>query len=162
MKVFDLQCSARHSFEGWFGSEADFVGQLARQLIQCPVCGDSQLEKMPSAPRLNLGRNQTPQTESADAPAPALASPTPANEVALASPQTEATQTLLRLAKAMLEQTQDVGSQFAEEARKIHYGESQARAIRGQATLQQTRELLEEGVQIIPFVLPESLKGPLQ
>ena len=162
MKVFDLQCSARHSFEGWFGSEADFVDQLARQLIQCPVCGDSQLEKMLSAPRLNLGRNQTPQTESADAPAPALASSTPANEVALASPQTEATQTLLRLAKAMLEQTQDVGSQFAEEARKIHYGESEARAIRGQATLQQTRELLEEGVQIIPFVLPESLKGPLQ
>ena len=162
MKVFDLQCSARHSFEGWFGSEADFVDQLARQLIQCPVCGDSQLEKMPSAPRLNLGRNQTPQTESADAPAPALASSTAANEVALASPQTEATQTLLRLAKAMLEQTQDVGSQFAEEARKIHYGESEARAIRGQATLEQTRELLEEGVQIIPFVLPESLKGPLQ
>jgi hypothetical protein len=55
-----------------------------------------------------------------------------------------------------------VGGQFAEEARKIHYGESEARAIRGQATLQQTRELLEEGVQIIPFVLPESLKGPLQ
>ena len=66
------------------------------------------------------------------------------------------------MAKAMLEQTQDVGSQFAEEARKIHYGESEARAIRGHATPQQTRELLEEGVQIIPFVLPESLKGPLQ
>ena len=128
MKVFDLQCSARHSFEGWFGSEADFVDQLARQLIQCPVCGDSQLEKMLSAPRLNLGR----------------------------------TQALLRLAKAMLEQTQDVGSQFAEEARKIHYGESEARAIRGLATPQQTRELLEEGVQVMPFVLPESLKGPLQ
>ena len=162
MKVFDLQCSARHSFEGWFGSEADFVDQLARQLIQCPVCGDSQLEKMLSAPRLNLGRNQTPQTESADAPAPALASSTPANEVALASPQTEATQTLLRLAKAMLEQTQDMGNQFAEEARKIHYGESEARAIRGLATPQQTRELLDEGVQVMPFVLPESLKGPLQ
>ena len=162
MKVFDLQCSARHSFEGWFGSEADFVDQLARQLIQCPVCGDAQIEKMLSAPRLNLGRTQAPQTESADAPAPALASSTPANEVALASPQTEATQALLRLAKAMLEQTQDVGSQFAEEARKIHYGESEARAIRGLATPQQTRELLEEGVQVMPFVLPESLKGPLQ
>ena len=162
MKVFDLQCSARHSFEGWFGSEADFVDQLARKLVQCPVCGDEQLEKMLSAPRLNLGRTQAPQTESADAPAPALASSTPANEVALASLQTEATQALLRLAKAMLEQTQDVGSQFAEEARKIHYGESEARAIRGLATPQQTRELLEEGVQVMPFVLPESLKGPLQ
>ena len=166
MKVFDLQCSARHSFEGWFGSEADFVDQLARQLVQCPVCGDAQIEKMLSAPRLNLGRTQAPQTESTDAPAPAPApapaSPAPAKDVALASPQTEATQALLRLAKAMLEQTQDVGSQFAEEARKIHYGESEVRAIRGLATPQQTRELLEEGVQVMPFVLPESLKGPLQ
>ena len=160
MKVVDLQCSARHSFEGWFGSEADFLDQLARQMMLCPVCGDAQIEKMLSAPRLNLGRTQAPQTESADAPA--HASPTPATQVALASPQTEATQTLLRLAKAMLEQTQDVGSQFAEEARKIHYGESEARAIRGLATPQQTRELLEEGVQVMPFVLPESLKGPLQ
>jgi hypothetical protein len=160
MKVVDLQCSARHSFEGWFGSEADFLDQLARQMVQCPVCGDTHIEKMLSAPRLNLGRTQAPQVESAYAAVPA--SPRPANQVALASPQTEATQTLLRLAKAMLEQTQDVGSQFAEEARKIHYGESEARAIRGQATPQQTRELLEEGVHVMPFTLPESLKGPLQ
>jgi len=159
MKVFDLQCSAHHSFEGWFGSEADFVDQLARQLVQCPVCGDAQIEKLLSAPRLNLGRAQLPQTESADSAVPAAKS---VNDVALAAPQTEVTQALLRMAKAMLEQTQDVGSQFAEEARKIHYGESEARAIRGQATPQQTRDLLEEGVQVIPFVLPESLKGPLQ
>ena len=159
MKVFDLQCSAHHSFEGWFGSEADFVDQLARQLVQCPVCGDAQIEKLLSAPRLNLGRAQLPQTESADSAVPAATS---VNDVALAAPQTEVTQALLRMAKAMLEQTQDVGSQFAEEARKIHYGESEARAIRGQATPQQTRELLEEGVQVMPFVLPESLKGPLQ
>ena len=159
MKVFDLQCSAHHSFEGWFGSEADFVDQLARQLVQCPLCGDAQIEKLLSAPRLNLGRAQLPQTESADSAVPAATS---VNDVALAAPHTEVTQALLRMAKAMLEQTQDVGSQFAEEARKIHYGESEARAIRGQATPQQTRELLEEGVQVIPFVLPESLKGPLQ
>jgi hypothetical protein len=159
MKVFDLQCSAHHSFEGWFGSEADFVDQLARQLVQCPVCGDAQIEKLLSAPRLNLGRAQLPQTESADSAVPAATS---VNDVALAAPHTEVTQALLRMAKAMLEQTQDVGSQFAEEARKIHYGESEARAIRGQATPQQTRDLLEEGVQVIPFVLPESLKGPLQ
>ena len=159
MKVFDLQCSAHHSFEGWFGSEADFVDQLARQLVQCPVCGDAQIEKLLSAPRLNLGRTQLPQTESADSAVPAATS---VNDVVLAAPQTDVTQALLRMAKAMLEQTQDVGSQFAEEARKIHYGESEARAIRGQATPQQTRELLEEGVQVIPFVLPESLKGPLQ
>lgn len=159
MKVFDLQCSARHSFEGWFGSEADFVDQLARQLVQCPVCGDAQVEKMPSAPRLNLGRPQNPHLESIDG---AVATVPAASDVALAPPHHDVTQSLLRIAKALLEQTQDVGNRFAEEARKIHYGESEARAIRGQATQQQTRELLEEGVQVMPFVVPESLKGPLQ
>ena len=159
MKVFDLQCTLRHSFEGWFGSEADFVDQMARQLVQCPVCGDAQVEKLLSAPRLNLGRSPLPQAPSTDT---AASSGTAETSVAMAPPQTEVTQALLRLAKAMLEQTQDVGSQFAEEARKIHYGESEARAIRGQATQQQTRELLEEGVHVMPFVLPESLKGPLQ
>jgi len=159
MKVFDLQCALRHSFEGWFGSEADFVDQMARQLVQCPVCGDAQVEKLLSAPRLNLNRSPMPQAQSTDVAEPAGTSET---SVAMASPQTELTQTVLRLARAMLEQTEDVGSQFAEEARKIHYGESQARAIRGQATPQQTRELLEEGVHVMPFMLPESLKSPLQ
>jgi len=160
MKVFDLQCTSQHVFEGWFGSEADFVDQLARHLVQCPLCGDAQVEKMLSAPRLNLGRAQTPHTESAEASVSEPA--TSSTDVALASPQTDLTQTVLRLAKAMLEQTQDVGTRFADEARKIHYGESQARSIRGQATPEQTRELLEEGVHVMPFLLPESLKGPLQ
>jgi len=159
MKVFDLQCTSQHVFEGWFGSEADFSDQSARQLIACPVCGDPQIEKLLSAPRLNLGRNQAPQTESSDSAEPASSSTT---DVALASPQNAATQALLHLAKAMLEQTQDVGQRFAEEARKIHYGESQARPIRGQATPEQTRDLLEEGVPVMRFKLPESLKGPLQ
>ena len=159
MKVFDLQCSAHHSFEGWFGSEADFVDQLARQLVQCPVCGDAQVEKKLSAPRLNLGRPGNPHTESSEG---ALSAVPASSDVALAPPHHAVTQSLLRVAKALLEQTQDVGNRFAEEARKIHYGESEARAIRGQATPQQTRDLLEEGVQVMPFVLPESLKGPLQ
>jgi hypothetical protein len=106
-----------------------------------------------------LGRNRAPQTESSDSAEPASSSTT---DVALASPQNAATQALLQLAKTMLEQTQDVGQRFAEEARKIHYGESQARPIRGQATPEQTRDLLEEGVPVMRFKLPESLKGPLQ
>ncbi len=114
---------------------------------------------MLSAPRLNLGRQKPVHLESTVGP---VSEDPPSNDVALAAPHTETTQALLRMAKAMLEQTQDVGSRFAEEARKIHYGESEARPIRGQATHQQTRELLEEGVQVMPFLLPESLKGPLQ
>lgn len=159
MKVFDLQCTSQHVFEGWFGSETDFSDQLARQLVQCPMCGDDRIEKRLSAPRLNLSRSADPHGGPGEAATPARPDST---EVALASPQTEATQAVLRLAKAMLEQTQDVGPRFAEEARKIHYGESQARPIRGQATPEQTRDLLEEGVPVMPFMLPESLKGTLQ
>ena len=159
MKVFDLQCTSQHVFEGWFGSEADFADQLARQLVQCPVCGDDHIEIRLSAPRLNLSRSADPHSGSGEASAPARPDST---EVALASPQAEATQAVLRLAKAMLEQTQDVGPRFADEARKIHYGESQSRPIRGQATPEQTRDLLEEGVPVMPFMLPESLKGTLQ
>ena len=159
MKVFDLQCTSQHVFEGWFGSETDFSDQLARQLVQCPMCGDDRIEKRLSAPRLNLSRSADPHGGPGEAATPARPDST---EVALASPQTEATQAVLCLAKAMLEQTQDVGPRFAEEARKIHYGESQARPIRGQATPEQTRDLLEEGVPVMPFMLPESLKGTLQ
>ncbi len=159
MKVFDLQCTSQHVFEGWFGSEADFSDQLVRQLIQCPVCGDDRIDKRLSAPRLNLSRSADPHGGPGEAAVPARPAST---EVVLASPQAEATQAVLRLAKAMLEQTQDVGPRFAEEARRIHYGESQARPIRGQATPEQTRELLDEGVPVMPFMLPESLKGTLQ
>src|SRR5687768_5661899 len=78
MKVLDLQCSHRHSFEGWFGSEVDFQDQLGRGLVECPLCGDIAISKMLSAPRLNLGaakepaqaahQNQQPQQEVVAAP----------------------------------------------------------------------------------------------
>jgi hypothetical protein len=66
------------------------------------------------------------------------------------------------LARKVVATTTDVGDQFAEEARKMHYGEAEERSIRGKATVQETRELLEEGIAVMPLVLPESLKGPLQ
>ncbi|MFZ2295757.1 MAG: DUF1178 family protein, partial [Polaromonas sp.] len=64
MKVLNLQCSRQHSFEGWFGSEDDFQGQLAGGLIECPLCADKGIHKLPSAPRLNFGGHQAPQTAS--------------------------------------------------------------------------------------------------
>lgn len=162
MKVFDLQCSQGHCFEGWFGSEADFADQQARALVDCPLCGDGHVQKMLSAPRLNLGRSKPQETQAMQAADAAAREPSSTSEVALASDHTQATQALLHLARELLARTQDVGKRFAEEARKIHYGEAQARPIRGHATPQQTRDLLEEGVQVMPLVLPESLKGPLQ
>jgi hypothetical protein len=68
----------------------------------------------------------------------------------------------LQVARQIMAQTEDVGSRFAEEARKIHYGESEERGIRGQATPQETEALLEEGIGVMPLALPAALKGPLQ
>ena len=185
MKVLDLQCSQQHSFEGWFGSEDDFQSQLARNLVQCPMCGNAEITKKLSAPRFNLGKSVAPSTEMAAASkteskteanvAPASTSTDLAVKTA-ASSQTqqvaqrpnlpsEAAEVMqaawLEAAKHVMANTEDVGSSFASEARKIHYGEADERAIRGQATPDQTMELLEEGIDVLPMPIPESLKRPL-
>ena len=145
MKVLNLQCSHAHAFEGWFASEEDFQGQLARGLVECPLCGDVQVAKMPSAPRLNLG----------------AAEPARKQEVASA-PNAQLQAAWMQLVKQVMANTEDVGERFAEEARKIHYGESEERGIRGQASREETRELLEEGIGVLPLPIPKGLKGPLQ
>ena len=147
MKVLNLQCRHAHAFEGWFASEDDFQDQLTRGLVECPVCGDAEVAKMPSAPRLNLG-----------APEP---KPTGKQEVvASANPELQAA--WMQLVKQVMANTEDVGERFAEEARKIHYGETEERGIRGQASREETQALLEEGIGVLPLPLPKCLKGPLQ
>jgi len=150
MKVLDLQCLSGHAFEGWFASEVDFQDQLARTLVQCPLCGSSDVIKKLSAPRLSLSGAQSANdlvVQESPAPAPV--------EGALAA-------AWMAVARQLIANTTDVGDQFAQEARKMHYGEAKERAIRGQASLEETRELLEEGIEVPPFLLPAALKEPLQ
>jgi hypothetical protein len=189
MKVLDLQCSQQHSFEGWFGSEDDFQSQLARSLVQCPMCGDADITKKLSAPRFNLGKSAAPITEvaaesknaSKNTSTPETNSKTAATSTELAVKPSASSQTQqvaqrqnlppevaeamqaawLEVSKHVMANTEDVGSSFASEARKIHYGEADERAIRGQATPDQTMELLEEGIDVMPLPIPESLKRPL-
>lgn len=151
MKVLNLQCRHGHAFEGWFGSDDDFRAQQDRGLLECPLCADTQILKMPSAPRLNLsGAKQ-------DAPAPA------ATEPRALSPEAQTLQAMwLRAVRHVMEHTEDVGERFVEEARRIHYGEVEARNIRGQASRQDTEALLEEGIEVFPLPLPAALKGPVQ
>jgi hypothetical protein len=156
MKVLDLQCSHGHPFEGWFGSEDDFLDQCHRALVQCPVCGDPSVVKMLSAPRLNLSGAREPE---ANAPPTAGAATT---EVVSAPQDAAVAAAWMAAARHVIANTTDVGNRFAEEARKIHYGETEERGIRGQTTPEQARELVEEGIDILPFALPEALKGPLQ
>ena len=145
MKVLDLQCSAHHQFEGWFASEEDFQGQLGRGLVECPMCGDTGVSKMLSAPRLNLGAPQ-PQ----------------GRQEVMTAPDASLQAAWLKMVRHVLANTEDVGERFAEEARSIHYGESEERGIRGQATPEQTRSLLEEGISVLPLPIPKALKEPLQ
>jgi len=149
MKVFDLQCSHRHSFEGWFASEDDFQGQLARGQVECPLCGDTGISKMLSAPRLNLGAPQPPS-------APAQ------SQQVMATPDASMQAAWLKMVRHVLANTEDVGKRFAEEARKIHYGESEERGIRGQASAQETEALMEEGIGVLPLPIPNALKETLQ
>lgn len=148
MKVLSLQCSHAHAFEGWFASEDDFQAQLARGLVECPLCGDAQVAKMPSAPRLNLG-------------APEPQAPVARQEV-VSAPNAQLQAAWMQMVEHVMANTEDVGERFAEEARKIHYGEKEERGIRGQASREETQALLEEGIGVLPLPIPKGLKGPLQ
>lgn len=152
MKVLNLQCARAHLFEGWFASEDDFQQQKARGLLECPLCGDGMVDKLPSAPRLNLraARSTGPEGER-QPPAAGREGMQPNQDPALQA-------AWLRAVRELMARTEDVGDRFAEEARRIHHGEADERAIRGQATPEDTRELLEEGIVVLTLPVPKALK----
>jgi hypothetical protein len=148
MKVLNLRCAHGHPFEGWFGSEADFVGQQERSMIACPTCGDHGISRLPSAPRLNLSGAQAPQG------APPSTAKETSKQVSTTAPEAplEPQHAWWKALKEVYANTEDVGRAFPEEVRRIHYGETEARALRGQATAAQRAELQDEGIEI--FALP--------
>ncbi len=156
MKVLDLHCQHGHVFEGWFASEEDFQRQLRDSLLQCPLCADTHVSKRLSAPRLNLGARQS----TAESTAMAVNVPSSAGRVEASGPELQAA--WLALARKVIADTEDVGAQFAQEARRIHRGEAQERAIRGQASPQETLQLLDEGIAVVPLLVPEAAKETLQ
>ena len=148
MKVLDLRCAGGHRFEGWFASDEDLQSQTDRGLMECPVCADKTITRLPSAPRLNVSGAREPQ---------------PAAEAKPAAGQIEMTMQAawLRAVHQVMSRTENVGDRFAEEARRIHYGESEERGIRGQASKEETASLLEEGITVLPLPVPKGLKGPV-
>ncbi len=184
MKVLNLECPHGHGFEGWFGSEADYLDQQARGLLRCPVCDADRIEKRPSAPRLNLSASRPPRDERViqDARASAVVPREPAGEGASPAhgaadnpepgpgrspvdPAVRARLEQLHAAwiepvKAVVAHTEDVGDRFTEEARRMHYGETEARGIRGTATPEQRAELADEGVEVLSLPMPDAIKGP--
>lgn len=169
MKVLNLQCQHGHAFEGWFGSHEDYADQRKRGLVSCPVCNDDHIVKLPSAPRLNLGASETVANAGAagqgDPAAQAAPGATrePAAAQALAQMPVQQLQAAwMKMVRHVMAQTEDVGTRFADEARKIHHGEAPNRGIRGQASRADTEALLDEGIEILPLPIPPGLKEPLQ
>ena len=140
MIIFDLRCApAGHVFEAWFGSGEDYAAQKVRGLVACPLCGSQQIDKAPMAPAVGAKGNRTD-----DLPPARLK----AMLGALAEAQTK-----------MLESSEHVGQHFATEARAIHLGEADARAIHGKATRAEAEQLADEGIKVAPLPFPVAEPG---
>lgn len=153
MILFSLRCDHGHGFESWFRDGDSFEAQAKRKLISCPVCGSGEVEKAPMAPavvRADRGPKRGPETVE-EAPAEA---PVPA---AVLPPEAKALREMVRALRRHVEANAEaVGPRFAEEARKMHYGEIEHRAIYGSATPDEAQELREEGVAFQPLpILPD-------
>ena len=150
MKVLNLRCNHDHAFEGWFASETDFLDQAERGVVACPLCNSPQVTRLPSAPRLNLSGAREPA---------AAAPPAQTRPAANDGPAQSLQAGWLQAVAQVLQNTEDVGERFPEEARRIHYGESANRGIRGQASAQERAELADEGIEVMPLPLPAAMKG---
>jgi hypothetical protein len=138
MIIYDLQCANQHQFEGWFKNAAEYENQLASAMIHCPLCGTDQVTKVPTASHLNIGKTTEARPRAQ------------AEQVVLSQ---EANALLYELHEHVKQNFEDVGDEFATEAKRIHYGETEERNIRGNATQDEVSELNEEGIMAFP--LPE-------
>lgn len=161
MIKFALHCEAGHEFEGWFSGNDEFDDQKSRGLVTCPICDSARVSKSLMAPSVSTSRSKKAvaqqdmmQAHQAEiSPAAEEATPTVASVPALPPQMVDKFRELRDHVKANAE---DVGDKFSEEARKIHYGESEKRGIYGQAKPEDVKELVEEGVEIMPLpTLPE-------
>lgn len=160
MIVFDLEChNGSHRFEGWFRSSDDFARQQERGLVACPECGSTDVVKAVQAPRLSRKGNQiaVPATTRAapDLPAP-HAGPGPGSVANAPLPPKvlEMMHQLARMQVEALKTSTYVGETFAEDARAMHYGEREVEPIHGQATVEEAKELIEEGIAVMPLPFP--------
>lgn len=145
MILYNLCCSADHVFEAWFRDSTAFDEQAAAGEILCPVCGNASVTKAPMAPRIAKGGGEGGDRGDEPDPAPQTYTNTKA---------TEMRQMLTELRRHVEDNSDYVGEKFAEEARKIHYGEREERNIYGEATEDQAEELTEEGIKVgrIPWL----------
>jgi hypothetical protein len=138
---FALHCHEGHDFDAWFSSGASYDEQIEAEAIRCPICGGAEVRKAPMAPAVLRGKGET---------GPKRASP-------VADAEQRRTYAFLKgLREHLKANAEDVGTNFPEEARKIHYGEAEERNIYGEATTDEAKSLKEEGIPALPLPpLPE-------
>jgi len=160
---YTLVCNKRHEFESWFQSSAAYDKQAKRGLVTCPVCGSAKVEKAIMTPRLARADSSAPEAQepaapsAAASPGPMPAVPGPATPVAMISPQEqEFRKKLKELRDHLVRNAENVGPRFPEEARKMHYGETEHRSIFGIASPDDAQALSEEGIEFSPLpILPD-------
>lgn len=141
MIKYTLSCDGGHSFEGWFSSSADFDGQAERGLVSCPACGSVSIAKELMAPSVSTARRKDE-----------------AKVLMMDKARREAVAKIRELVTNIRENSEDVGPKFPEEARKIHYGEAEQRGLIGQATAEEARALIDEGIEVAALpVLPDDV-----
>ncbi len=150
MIVFDLHCEQGHRFEGWFRSSSDFEDQCERGLVSCPQCGADKVSKAPMAPAVPAKGN----TKAEVIASPPRADGKPVSNQPMPAEVEKAMQALAQAQEKALTNSTWVGDQFAEKSRAMHYGEADQTPIHGQATLEEAKSLVDEGVQVAPLPFP--------
>lgn len=145
MIVFELGCDNAHRFEGWFASGQEFERQLAEKSLACPMCGSESITRMPHASYVNTGSTE-PETR-------------PTGGTSQRHYANLGAEILSRIVERIVESTEDVGSAFPEEARKIHYREAPERGIRGTASAKDVVALKEEGIEVVALPIPPGRVG---
>ena len=161
MKVYNLACPLDHRFEGWFASEEDCLAQQDKGMLACPVCDSTNITRMPSAPRIAKSTSMALTNPNEDIVK------TSGEVVALtgndhSNLEAQVQAAFLKGMHELMVRSEDVGSSFAEEARKIHYKEAPERSIRGQTTLDEAESLRDEGIEVLAVPLMPAFKNTLQ
>lgn len=148
MIKYALVCENGHGFESWFSNSESYETQARRGFVDCPHCGSTKVQKALMAPAVSTSKRRARNEAVAHVPA---VTPDAAQPVALLDEKQLALREALRELHAKItENTVDVGAQFSDEARRMHLGEAPTRAIRGEATLAEAKELWDEGIPILP------------
>jgi hypothetical protein len=151
---YALNCEQGHAFESWFRNSSSFDKQAKRALIACPICNSTKVEKAIMAPR--LGRSETADDAAKVPPPPTPPAPATAPLAVMSPPERELRKKLKELREHITKNADYVGPRFPEQARKIHYGEIEHRSIYGEASMDEAKELHEEGIEFHPLpILPD-------